>query len=218
MEKVWFKFKYAFNEMWKDKTKKNIFIITSSFVLILFVIVVNSSFAFYKSENSFSLISAVVGDKYLKDNDYTLLVYIEDPSKTNNNNNKTYKLTNEIPSIGYTYNNYNCKNSSILTYDETNRKASTVITGKEKCSIYFDLINSDITINLYIENGYESNTYLKEKKIPSNINYELNTTKSECFNKNNIKKDNTISYRDNRINVTSDEIVTCNIYLDQLNV
>ncbi len=108
--------------------------------IILFLIISISAllinllftFAYYYDDDSFPLIQAKVGD--FRDKDYILLVYIEDDS-----NNGQYHLTYSVPTNGYTYKSYNCKNNSTLVFNDVTKEVTATLKVRDTCSIYFDL-------------------------------------------------------------------------------
>lgn len=112
-----------------------ILIIVNLLILINFY----TSSAYYYVENSFSLIRASVGNVYLRDYDYTLLVYLEESDDKGNGKGKYY-LTDDIPSVGYSYSGYSCVNNSILIYDANTKTTSVTTDQKDVCSIYFNII------------------------------------------------------------------------------
>ncbi len=236
------------------------------------------SFGYYYDGASFPIANTKVGNLYLKDYDYILLVYLQ-------NGDNNYKLVNEIPSSTYKYSGYRCNKGSVLVFDEDTRETSIDLFGKDVCSIYFDLehesdiilnvmlednpdsdtytvgdtipiygykydhyecdnnstlnydsnlhkVNlstkskekcniyfkkepSDVIINLFVENNHNAEDFIERKNIPSDINYSLNTERSYCISKTGERKDANLSYTDGYINLDTDEITECSVYLNK---
>lgn len=268
----------------KEENRKKYLTITGILIIFNFLILnLYISYSYYHGEQSFSLINTKVGDMYLEEYDYVLLVYLENTDTSGNGNGK-YHLSNNIPSIGYTYSGYKCQNNSSLIYDDSTKTTSVTTDQKELCSVYFDIIgsvdlninvmvedmvdsdnyilsenipyygykyshykcendseliyneelhsvklssttkeycniyfkkeSSDIEVNLYIEDNYQSGNYINRYEIPTNISYTLNDTKSFCNNVNNERIETTISYENGYINAEVNEKAICDIYLD----
>lgn len=196
-----------------ENRRKNLTTILVLLVLHL-ILLISTSNAYYQNESGLRLLHAIVGDIDSLNYDYVLRIFIED----SNNDNKTYKLVNNIPTYNYQYSNYICNNNGELIYDSVNNTTSISLDGKESCSIYFDLISKpDIIVNIYLETDLDSNNYIRSDTIPNNINYELNTTKSECLDKNNNIINNNISYNNGLISIDTTRISNCEVYLDVAN-
>ena len=236
------------------------------------------SFGYYYNGADFPIVNSKIGNLYLKNYDYILLVYLQ-------NGDNNYHLVEEIPSNTYTYSGYKCDKGSILIFDEDTRETSVDLLGKDVCSIYFDLENkldiilnvmledssgsdtytihdnipvygykydhykcdgkgtltydsnlhkvnlstpskekcniyfkkeeSDVIVNLFIENTYNTEDFIERKSIPSGINYSLNTERSYCTSKIGERKDAHLSYTDGYINLDTDEITECSVYLNR---
>lgn len=196
-----------------ENRRKNLTTILLLIVFHLFLLITSSN-AYYNNVSGIPMLHAVVGDFDIQKYDYVLKIYIQD---ANNNENKSYHLVDNIPNYNYKYSSYNCKNNSLLTYDEINKVTSVSIEEKEVCSIYFDLENeADIIMNINVENNIDSNTYTRVDNIPDN-NYELNINKSNCVDSENNVKNLDISYSNGVINVNTDTKTFCEIYLDITN-
>ena len=255
--------------------------ITTVLILILLnIFFINQlfSFGYYYDEAVFPIASRKVGNLYLKNNDYILLIYLQ-------NGDNNYRLVNEIPSNIYTYSGYRCNKGSVLIFDEDTRETSVDLLGKDVCSIYFDLEfesditlnvmledspgsntysignnipvhgykydhydcdgngilnydsslhkvnlstenkekcniyfkkeNSDVIVNLFIENTFNTEDFIERKTIPSGISYSLNSDRSYCISKTGERKDANLSYTDGYINLDTDEITKCRVYLNK---
>ena len=107
--------------------------------LLLCLVLINYyvSYAYYNAVSEYPLIHSIVGNMYLNDTDYVLLIYEEDENNVGN-----YLMVNDIPNNNYAFKNYECLNNSTLIYNEETKTTSVTITGKELCAIYFDLLES----------------------------------------------------------------------------
>lgn len=184
IKKVYKKFLYYYNSL-KDKilrkeNRKKYLTTTGILIIInLFLINIYISFGYYYEEASLSLIKATVGNMYLQEYDYVLLVYLENTDSTGNGNGK-YRLGDEIPTLGYNYSGYKCQNNSTLIYDEETKTTSVTIEQKEVCSVYFDVIGSmDLTVQIMLEESTGSNTYSISERIPA---YGYKYSYYECAN------------------------------------
>lgn len=128
-------------------------------------------------------------------------------------NSNTYKLTDNYPYLGYTYTSYNCNNNSELIIDNELHIIKSKTNQKDICNVYFKKINEDININLYIEDGLDTNNYYESNSIPSNNKYSLNS-KSICKDENNNDLNSEITYSEGIINISTENISYCDIYLD----
>lgn len=129
-------------------------------------------------------------------------------------NSNTYKIVENYPYFGYTYSSYNCNNNSELVIDDELHEIKTKTKQKDICNVYFKKIEEDININLFIEDGLETDSYYKNNFIPSNNKYSLNNSKSGCKDENNSSLDSEITYSDGVINISTDRVSYCDIYLD----
>lgn len=182
-KEIWLRFKENFKN--KEFRKKYIVI---GLVLILNVLLINIffTFAYYEKKDAIPILQATVGDFELNKSDYSLLVYIEDATATGIGSG-TYHLTYAIPSYGYTYSGYSCKNNSTLLYDEVTKETTVTITQKESCSIYFNLSNTlDLSIKVMVEEKANSNKYKISNTIPDN---DYTYTRYECMNGGSIDYD-----------------------------
>lgn len=165
---------------------------------------IKPSYAIYQNEHQFSIISGIVGiDEY----DYTLLIYVENP--TSKSNNSKYSLSDNIPLFGYTYSGYNCKNDSTLTFSEETKNTKVDLVKKDVCSIYFDLTSSsDITINIMLEDTVDSATYSISKNIPY---YGYKYSYYECDNNSDLTYNST----QHKVNFKSSNKDVCKIYFQK---
>ncbi len=264
----------------REKRKKYLTIsITSAFVLILILNIFASS-AYYRDTDSISLIHALVGDISKNNYDYVLKIFLENAGDDNE-----YHLVSDIPTFGYSFSGYKCQNNSILNFSNDLKNFSSTLTEKDICSAYFDLISesdininimleddiksgnyvlgevipaygytyshyecdnnneleynselhkvvlktnkkdncsiyftkdtSDITARLFIEEDVNSNKYIERFSIPANVNYSINSERSNCKNSNNERIETDITYKDGYINANVSEIATCEFYLDK---
>ncbi len=265
------------------KNRLRYLVMASSFIIVLLLANLYNSYGYYNDVASFSILGAKVGNLYVKDSDYVLLVYLEN-SNTSGEGNGDYRLGSNIPTFGYEYSGYKCKNNSQLIYDPDLKTTSVNLVQKDVCSIYFDLkvaldltINvmledsplsdtytlskyvppygyvyshfecqnggtieydanlhkailtsqgkdycniyfnrekADITVNLYVENTYNTQDYIERVSIPSNVSYHLNS-ESYCVNMANERIADALDYQDGYIITTTNEIASCKVYLDR---
>lgn len=94
-----------------------------------------------------------------------------------NNTTKEYELSDKIPTFGYDLNpnvSY-CKNGSTLTYSNNNLSVTTA--RKDSCYAYFDEVEKDIILNVYVID--EAGNQKEVNEIP-NFSYDL--TSQTCTN------------------------------------
>lgn len=144
---------------------------------------------------------------YTSSADITIDIMLE-----NNVNSNTYSVSKQIPYYGYKYSYYECDNNSTLTYDSNLHKINVETENTDVCKVYFLKEKSDIEVKLYVESTYESNDYIEKESIPIGKSYVLDTDKTECLN-NNERTETEISYVDGYIEITSDEVTYCQVYL-----
>jgi len=141
--------------------------------------------------------------------DFTFKIMLEDTVGSNN-----YSVNNSIPAYGYKYSHYECENNGVLEYNSELHTIKLSSSTQEYCTVYFKKEEIDINININIEQNYKSGDYVIKNTIPSNIAYVLNESKSSCLNNLNERIENNIAYDNGYINVDTNEVVTCNVYLD----
>ncbi len=193
----------------RNLTGVGILLITN--ILSLFVLLLLPSLAIYKDTYSYSLIGAKVGDKYINEFDYVLLVYAENANSTGEGSGN-YTKTEEIPLYGFTYSGYKCQNGATLVYDDEEKNTSVTIDKKDICSIYFDLISaSDIVININLEDGVGTNNYQIANQIPY---YGYRYSHYEC------EKNSTLTYDSDlhKVKVSTNQKEVCNIYFQKESV
>ena len=95
----------------REYQKKYVTILVLLVCINLLVINLLMTFAYYSDDDSIPIIQAAVGD--FSTGDYTLLVYIEEANNSGKGTGE-YRLTYGIPSEGYTYKRYECKNAFYL--------------------------------------------------------------------------------------------------------
>ena len=187
----------------KVREKRKKYLIFSGLGTIVAILIINlfTSLAFYRSINSIPIVHAIVGNIYDKQYDYVLLVYLENAS-----DNGDYHLVSDIPTVGYTYNGYKCKNNSILNYDNTLNNTSVTLNEKDVCSIYFDLKNKfDILVDVMIEEDIGSDTYQLTDNIPA---FGYVYSHYECDNNNELNYDSTL----HKITLKTNKKDNCRIY------
>ena len=75
-----------------------------------------------------------------KDTDVTLNIFVEDISGDEEYNSKKYSTSSEVPTEGYIFDSYNCKDSSVIT--EIGFEENEIVvksSGDNECSVYFNL-------------------------------------------------------------------------------
>ncbi len=185
--------------------KKYLSILILLIIINLLLINIYLTYSYYKDEDGFPFIQATVSDKILGDNDFVLLVFVENVSNTGIGTGE-YHLAYGIPQVGYSYNNHSCRFDSNLQYDDTSKTVSVVANKRDVCSIYFDLaINQDLNVKVLLETNPGSNTYELANTIPSS---GYTYSHYDCTNNSNI------TYDDNtkKITLTSIQKDYCNIY------
>ncbi|MBE6156594.1 MAG: hypothetical protein E7161_02495 [Firmicutes bacterium] len=145
-----------------ENRKKNLTIIGILIVVHLFLLNLQVSYGFYQDTASFSLVNAVVGNLYLDDHDYVLLVYLENPDSTGSGSG-TYYLADDIPTDGYSYSGYKCHNNSTLIFDDYTMTAIVTVEQTEVCSLYFDIVENIESASLMYTNNVGRDKY--EEKI-----------------------------------------------------
>ena len=200
---IWSRFK----ESLKDKEFRKKYIVLG-LVIILNILLINIlfTFAFYEKKDDIPILQATVGDFELAKYDYSLLVYIEDANALGKGSG-TYHLTYGIPSFGYTYSGYSCKNNSNIVYDDVTKETYVTITQKESCSIYFNL-NSilDVSVKIMLEEEKDSNDYRVSNDIPSS-----DYNRYECMNGSNLTYDNSLK----KFTISTNKKEYCVAYFDK---
>ncbi len=117
------------------RIQKRLVIISSVILLTLLLIVgIYNSFAFYEDiDDGVSLIKAEVGELYVNNYDYTLLVYLND-------GDGNYRLVSDIPSSGYNFKEYFCLKGSTFEYNDRTKMTKATLGVKDVCSVYFDRV------------------------------------------------------------------------------
>ena len=131
-----------------------------------------------------------------------------------NAGSNTYKDGKQIPVYGYQYSHYDCDNGGELTYNSSLHSVSLTSSGKNSCNLYFKKAKADVTMRLFVENTAGQGDYIERLTIPANRTYHLNSLKTSCQNANGGRVDKDIYYRNGYIETSSEEIVSCKIYLD----
>lgn len=113
----------------------------------------------------------------------------------------TYESVSTIPSIGYVYNKEKsfCENNSKIIVDQNIVQIES--TKNDTCNVYFDMINSDIKINVYVMN--KSTGKYEHNSIPT-FGYEMNN--AGCTN------GASIDYINGNLRVSSEGPTVCTVY------
>jgi uncharacterized protein YpmB len=100
-------------------------------IVIICVIALSVSFIYLKTQKNYN----VAKNDALFDSNLAIML-------ETGNDTKNYQNSKDIsfPTKGYTYNSEKsyCLNGSPITWDEVNHKITTIVSGSEKCYIYFD--------------------------------------------------------------------------------
>lgn len=115
--------------------------------------------------------------------DVMLSVYLEDiDSKGYGLDTYTMVDPSTIPSSGYSLNSTlsNCTNGSEISYNAGSNSVKVNSSGKDVCDAYFDAIDPDVSIEIYLQLAEGADYYFEANEIPHNQFYSLNTTKSSC--------------------------------------
>lgn len=191
-----------------DNRKRNLALVGGFAVIFILALVSLPSFAIYQDQFEFPILGGVVGDKYASQFDYTLLIYVEEANNSGEGSG-TYNLTSDIPTLGYTYSGYNCKNDSTLIYDEETKFTSVTLDKKDICSVYFDLNgSSDITLKIMLEDAVESNTYSITSEIPY---YGYKYSHYECDNNSTLYYDSNL----HKVKIEAANKDLCSIYFQK---
>ena len=146
--------------------------------------------------------------------DLTLNVYAENINSDGVGTGEYTKLeTTSLPSIGYTLNTSEsgCENGSTLTYLDEENMFSIDASGKDVCTAYMDAMDVDIQLKIYLQSKSGSPTYYEAKEIPSNVFYDLNTSKSACTGTS------TLSIKNQKVVISATSRTSCVAYLDVSN-
>ena len=143
--------------------------------------------------------------------DLTLNVYAENINSDGVGTGDYTKLeTTSLPSIGYTLNSSKsgCENGSTLSYLDEENMFSIEASGKDVCTAYMDAMDVDIQLKVYLQSKAGSATYYEAKEIPSNVFYDLNTSKSACTGTS------TLSIKNQKVVIAATSRTSCVAYLD----
>lgn len=146
--------------------------------------------------------------------DLTLNVYAENINSDGIGTGEYTKLeTTSLPSIGYTLNTNKsgCENGSTLTYLDEENMFSIDASGKDVCTAYMDAMDVDIQLKIYLQSKSGSPTYYEAKEIPSNVFFDLNTSKSACTGTS------TLSIKNQKVVISATSRTSCVAYLDVSN-
>jgi len=148
---------------------------------------------------------------YSSDIDVYILIEDDNGTYTNANNNKKYSMIDNIPAYGYAYVNGVCDSSAeSISYDSETKKFNIRTKTKNSCYAYFDSVGeSDITVNVYVQDKSDSSSYPKVETIPSGNTYVISSNRaSSCTG------DGVPTYTDGYINIAASSKQTCDVYLD----
>ena len=195
------------NLLASENRKRNLTVI-GSFLVINLLLLILPSFAIYQNQFDFSMLGGIVGDKYANQFDYTLQIYVEKVNSVGEGSG-TYNLTSDIPTLGYTFSSYNCKNNSILTFNEDTNNTSVTLDKKDFCQVYFDLIGtSDITLKIMLEDEVDANTYSLSDNIPY---YGYKYSHYECDNNSTLTYDSNL----HKAKIDANNSDFCTIYFQK---
>jgi len=115
----------------------------------------------------------------------------------------SYENVSSVPSLGYVYNDEKsfCQNDSEIIVDNNIVMIAADANVQDECNIYFDMINADIKLNVYVMNR-ESQKYEKGN-IPT-VGYTLYN--AACTN------GAIVEYINNNLKVTSEGPTVCTVY------
>lgn len=185
--------------------KRNLTILVILLLISFSLLFLKPSSAFYQNNYHFRLLAGKVGNLNASKFDYSLLVYVEERNKEGKGTGN-YNLTSSIPNFGYILNRYSCANGSILEFNEKTLTTKVTLNKKDICSIYFDLIGeSDIGIQIMIEEHVSSNIYKVSNKIPS-FGYKF--SHYECENNSTLIYDSNL----HKVNIQSNNKDYCQLY------
>lgn len=190
----------------KDNYRKFLNIDLFLLVICLFLLVSYVSYSYYYNGYSFKFINSKVGNFFSSSSDISLLINIENGTR---NGKKSYKVVSSIPDMGYIFKSSNCKNNSVITYDEDNKVFSINANKKDECYAYFDLErNADLNMNIMIEKIPSSGEYIESDIIPI---YGYEYSNYSC------KNGSTITYDDinHTLLLTSNTLDDCQIYFNK---
>ncbi len=176
------------------KKEKLIYIV----IAILSVLIINlyTSYAYYVQESYIPILKSKVGNKKLKEFDYSLTILIK--------NDNDYIEVDKIPENGYILKNKKCINGSNIEVND--KKAKAEITKKDACMLYYELENKgDIILNILLENEINNEDYIISNSIPI---YGYVYSHFDCIN-NGI-----ITYENNKISFEGSKD-KCNIYFNR---
>lgn len=148
----------------------------------------------------------------LNESDLSAIIMIEDNIDSDN-----YIQNDYIPSYGYKYSHYECDNNSTIEYDNNYHKIKVITMNKDYCKVYFNKEKPDVLINIFVEDEYNTGLYSEKKYIPENTLYVLNSEKSICINNNDERLNNDITYQNGYISIETNNVSSCDIYLDIAN-
>lgn len=201
------------------KKRRNYLLVVLSFITLVLIVGVQSTYAYYHEENSIPILAALVGDFDNGDGDINIMIYKQSESNTN-----LYTRTYGVPSIGYKFNESLTKctvstcsssadSSCHYSYNADNKTFSLTSNEKVTCKFYFDEeVASDV--NIYIMREDKNGTYRYNNK-----RYALNDaipvvgythTASVCDNGGNIEYDE----ENHKFTVSTNSKDKCYAYFD----
>lgn len=194
----------------KDPKTQKKYIALTSLLIVITILLVNlyTSFAYYNDDEGYPILHAKVGNMYLNNYDYVLLVYLENADSPDNS---TYHLANNIPLTGYDYSGYSCQNNSTLLFDEDTRNTQVNLVKKDVCSIFFDLKGTlDIIVNIMLEDNVNSDKYTLGNNIPA---YGYTYSHYECDNSSELEYDSNL----HTVKFNTNKKDKCNVYFKKEN-
>lgn len=191
-------------EYLKNKFEKKPKLYIALLFIFISIIILNFYLSYASFNNIFSmpLVNSKVGNTNLRNYDYILSIYLEDPSSSE----KKYFLANKIPSAGYKYSRYECDNNSVLIYDEKNKTTTASLDKKDSCSIYFDIeVKADLILKIIIK---DNDKYIVNEEIPES-GYRF--IGSECLNNSNLIYDSS----NRKVKINSQKKDECAVFFDK---
>lgn len=179
-------------------------------VVCMFILVSYASFAYYDESFSLKLLNSQVGNFRSYNSDISIMFYQEKQNDDGSGMGE-YKPVSEVPRSGFAFNNYTCKNSSTIEYNQETKEVVLSSNTKDECNIYFNATNtSDLDVAFMIEDGLDTDNYQKMANIPI---YGYKYDHYDCVNNSEIIYDDV----NERFQLNSTQKDTCNIYYKKLN-
>ena len=201
------------------------------FIVIVLMISIKFTYAYYNDSDSYSMIGATIGDFDPAKGDINMKIY-KQPADSNE-----YVLTYGVPSVGYTFKNektfcYNtitkeqitCNNDNTgdchYTYNQETADLSLTSNQKVTCEFYFErTTESDVNLYMYVEDDdhidriYNNKNYKLVNDYPTGYKF----TAGVCDNSNGNSSTVTCDDNNKKCTVTSNEKSKCRAYFDKQN-